>query len=159
MRPVDPIDYGATESLNSFYLGCYGEDGRLARFVKYLVEREDFGEHRFQEKETPNTTVYFEAVPANASEFTVGKSIDYSGTKGQRSYFKGRVDNSGNRAHIERINRNIFFTDEYTYWPNGELKERVMTKEDGTVVRSRYDQTGREIESGALPMKLPRVPA
>ena len=147
MRPVDPIDFAQTEPLTSFYLATFDQSNRLKRFVKYLVERKSVGIRHLQGRSAPNSVVYFAALPSSAaSEVDMGKALVYQDTAGCSVYFRGVVDSTGDQADLQMVRRSIFFTDEYSYWPNGQLKERVMTKKDGTVVKTRFDEHGTVIK-------------
>lgn len=145
MRPVGPIDFLQTEPLKSFYLGFYDQDGRLKRFVKYLVQETKAGTHQLPEKSAPHALLYFEALIRNASEFDVGRAIPYADTEGKSMYFKGIVNGMGNQVDLQLVKRTTFFDDAYLYWPNGQLKERVMTKKDGTVLKTLFDEDGKEL--------------
>lgn len=150
MRPTGPVEYRETEPLDSFYLATYDGEGRLARFIKYLVSREDAGERPLPDARPPEAAVYFEALPAAETldeEPAPGREVSYEETEGAAAFFKGRVTAGGRTARLQRVGRRVFFTDEYLYWPDGKLKERKMTKEDGTVVSSSYDESGREVRT------------
>jgi hypothetical protein len=146
MQPVDPITYEQTEPLSSYYLGYFDNRQRLAKFVKYLVERKPAGVQELPRTETPHTVIYFEAIPGEkSSQVNRGKEIPYTNTEQSPVYFKGVVDGTGKFVELEQVTRRVFFSDEYWYWENGKLKERALTKQDGTVVKSEFDKDGRQL--------------
>jgi len=147
MRPVDPIDFKETESLNAFYLAYYDDSSRLVRFVKYLVDREEIEEKRLNNSLSANAFHYFEAVPSRDNEYkwAPGRAIEYCQVESLGRYIKATVSHSGAFAHLVLIVHHIVFTDDYSYWPNGKLRARVQTKQDGTTIRSSYNEAGNEI--------------
>jgi hypothetical protein len=150
MRPTDPVDFKQTETLDAFYLAAYDADGRLRRFTKYLVERAPVGRQPLAGSRPPHSILYFAAPSATDDapppKLAPADEIDYPATEGLVSYFKGQVDDSGKALELERIRRRTFFVDEYVYWPNGKLKERVMTGADGTAKKSSFDEDGQQIQ-------------
>ncbi len=145
MQPVEPIDYKATEALNSFYLAYHLEDGKVAIFVKYIIEKTDIGQRKLFRKGTPMSKVYFESINFE-SETIQGKEIIYPATENHSVYYIGYVDTSGFKIQLYKIERKIFFCDDYTYWTNGNLKERVMTKQDGSISKFQYDKNGKKLQ-------------
>lgn len=147
VRPVDPINFSDTESLVAFYLGYHDKKGFLKRFVKYLIESEDLGEVALSKEMPPNSILYYEAPPPGTDwkRFVLDKELKYLETENLASYIKAEVSRSIRFLKLQRIERIIVFTDEYEYWPNGKLKHRVLTKRDGTVVESSYDEMGSEM--------------
>ncbi len=145
MQPTDPIKYTDTETLNSFYLAYYTEDGRLARFIKYIAEKRDIGLKKLSQGRSPYSKMYFKSISSESSEDIQGKEIDYASTEEHPIYYVGHIDESGSNIHLQKVERKIFFCDEYRYWPDGTLKERIMTKEDRSIIRFQYDEKGRKL--------------
>lgn len=145
MRPVEPISYAETEPMETYYLAIYNNSGDLVRFTKYLRERGAAGRVSLAAKRSPRSMIYLEATADASGHFGAGKELSYLQTKGVPAYFKGIVDDTGLSADIEFVRQIVFFTDQYSYWPNKKLKERVMHGDDGTVIRSFFDQSGTEI--------------
>jgi hypothetical protein len=147
MRPADPIGFEQTELLPSFYLAYFDRSNHLKRFVKYLTHQTSIGTRELPEKKNPNTILYFEALPKGTASdaFELGREVLYPATEGHPVYFVGVVDKEGDHVDLRLVRREIFFDDSYSYWPNGELKERILTKKDGTTVKTRFDEHGKEL--------------
>ena len=144
-RPVDPITYSATEPLESFYLAIYDASGKLAKFTKYLREMDPAGRLSVEAKHPARKAIYFQAVPDAHGNLRPGNELPYSETTGLSVYFKGITDSTGKSVELELVHVAIFFSDEYSYWPNGKLKDYVSRGEDGMVIRRSYDSSGKEL--------------
>ena len=145
MRPVEPIKYNDTEPFVSYYLAFYDGENNLIKFIKYLRKSQSAGSIALVQMRKPKTTLYFEAVTNTEDRLSFGNEIDFSSTENSSVYYKGVVDDEGRSVNLELIQKTEFFTDEYRYWPNKKLKERVMRKKDGYVINNSYGESGKEL--------------
>lgn len=146
IRLVDPIDYEQTESLRSFYLAEWTKSGQLAYVIKYITDSEPAKSLYIIEPKPPGASLYFEATPSRRTQANPGKEINYLETEGQNLYFKAKVDESGHRIGFDKVRRKIFFKDEYSYWPDGSLKDRILSREDGSISKYHFNQAGQLVE-------------
>jgi hypothetical protein len=146
MRPANPVSYSETEGLTTYYLGEYDEQANLVRFVKFLREVRASERARVP-VEGRNKTVYFDALP-EGNRYRPGRQLAYAETEGRPAYFTGSPGGE-NRADVNLVMQTVFFDDEYSYWPNRQLKQRVMRKKDGTVLKWAFDRAGNEISRGS----------
>lgn len=143
MRPIDPIEYGATETLKAFYLGEFDAGDTLIRFTKYLRDARGTTRVTLPPSNSPMNQRYLSAVKEQ-EQLRPGSEILYQETEGKSHYFRVVSIESGNVAKLELIHTSVFFVDEYSYWPNKQLKTRTTTKSDGTVLRTSFDESGKE---------------
>lgn len=143
MRPIDPIEYVATEPLKSFYLGEFDQSGRLIRFTKYLKEVQGTTRVPLASSNSLDKARYLAAVKQD-DELKPSAEITYEATEGVPHYFQVASHEPGNVAKLELIHMSVFFVDEYTYWTHNQLKTRTMKRKDGTVLRTSYDECGKE---------------
>jgi hypothetical protein len=145
MRPAGPISYAETKALRAYYLAFYDHDDNLARFVKYYREPQPAGGITLGRAYEPSTVLFFEAALEWDKQPAVGKEIDFLSTEKLSPYYQGVVEKDGRFAQLSLITTTVLFADDYQYWPNKQLKERVMHKEDGTTTRHLYDKSGKEL--------------
>ncbi|GEM_PF-1884699 len=110
---------------------------------------DNLGEEIPKEKLTPGTSLYFDEIYPLGKirpRLLTGNLISYSDTREREVYFKGAVDEAGKMIHLEKVERKFFFKEEYRYWSNGKLQERIATKEDGTIRHYYFDRKGKELE-------------
>lgn len=148
MQPTGPITYAETEKLNSFYLAYYNGQ-QLVRFIKYLVKKKELGIIKLSQSRTTHLKIFFESLTDlnNLTESSLGEEISYIATENKQTYYVGYVDNTGFSMQLQQVEHQIFFCDDYAYWPDGTLKERVMTKQDGSILRTQYDERGKIIQN------------
>lgn len=150
-EPEHDVAYTSTENLSAFYSGTY-EEGKLIKFVKYLLQREITIPFTLTSREHPGTFIYFQAVDDLAQDDPVlGKRIRYQETEGLDLYFAGEVDDSGTGGVAYLFYKQPFFVDQYRYWPNGNLRERTLKRADGTVDSQKFDTNGDLINSEKAP--------
>ncbi|PZN86503.1 MAG: hypothetical protein DM484_00815 [Candidatus Methylumidiphilus alinenensis] len=147
MRPVDPIEFKDTESLDAFYQAYYADNNQLVRFEKYLVEREEIDERQVINKLPSGSIYYFEVIPPkdDKSKPTRGRVIDYPQVEFIGQYIKGTVSRSCTFMRLVLVRHQFTYADEYIYWSNGKLKTRIQTKQDGKTINSDYDESGNEM--------------
>lgn len=145
MRPVKPIMYNDTEQLVSYYLAFYDDENNLVKFIKYLRKSQSAGSIALVQMRKPKATLYFEAVTNTENHLSPGKELNFSSTENPSVYYRGVVDEEGRSVNLELIQKTVFFTDEYSYWPNKKLKERAMQKKDGSIIHSSYGESGKEL--------------
>jgi len=148
MKPSNPVDYKDTEFLQSFYLACYSDKKQLIKFTKYLIDIESVGEKLLYTAKLPSSRIYFSDLDLTNLHVTLETAIEYKDTKNFHSYYMGIVADTGETVRLNKIRRRIFFVDNYTYWDDStdRLKERVMEKEEGTIIKFIYDQKGNKID-------------
>jgi hypothetical protein len=62
----------------------------------------------------------------------------------RQSFYRAEYDDQGRLATFTKImNGQIQWSDEYRYWDNGKLRERTMTRVDGSQVHEDYDRRGK----------------
>jgi hypothetical protein len=60
------------------------------------------------------------------------------------SYYVARYDGDGRLVNFQKfLHGERDWADEYAYWDNGKVKERVMRKADGSQDVQRFDARGR----------------
>jgi hypothetical protein len=139
-KPSDPINYEDTANLASFYLGIYNEKNQLIKFIKYYKEVTDFGDHKVGKIRQGNATQYF-----MIKDSKIGENILYVQTEGLDSYLSGEVNEDNSSINMKYIKIVILFIDEYEYWPNNIIKERIQKKDGGIDIHTEYDVHGNEI--------------
>ena len=147
MRPTQPLSYQETENLASYYLGYYSEDGRLVRFIKFLRKPTPGGTVQLEHSKATAGILYFSAEKHGQAEYSVGSPLNFEQTSSHAVYYKGIVKPNDNTVKLELIQTDVFFVDDYTYWPNGNLKSRTMQKQTGEIQHKDYDESGTEIHN------------
>jgi hypothetical protein len=145
LKPSGPIGYEETESLTSYYLGWFGNDNELLKFTKFLKQSESVGFDSLDSISQVQGIMYYRAKKSLEGVFIREQRIEYVQTEGISNYFKGTIEQNKNVIKLELIRINSMF-DEYSYWPNGKLKSRRMSKENGDIMYYSYDEEGKEIK-------------
>jgi hypothetical protein len=156
-RPTEEVEFADTEGLWGYCSAYKDRTGRVIRFDKWNVfyGEQNPREVKLPKAQPPETAVYFEVVRDPATgEASIGKQIEYVDTELLDQFFAGRVDPSGQTCQGRLLHRARQFSDTYVYWPNGEMKTRIMTKAGQSPVARYYDPEGREI---AAPLPEPAV--
>lgn len=146
IRPTQPISYHETESLISYYLGDYDEGGQLVRFTKFLRKSTPDGAVPIKGGHPIGGVLYFSAEPHGQMGYSVGDPLTFEKTANLTVYYKGNVKPGDQMAKLELIQTELFFVDDYSYWPNGHLKSRTMQKYTGEVQHKYYDEIGHETQ-------------
>jgi hypothetical protein len=63
----------------------------------------------------------------------------------RKSYYVGRYQNKQLQSFEKYLDGKREWTDDYSYWDNGKLKHRHMTKADGSVIDQDFDRNGEII--------------
>jgi hypothetical protein len=153
-RPDEPIEFGETEGLRSFYVAHHDPCGRVVRFDKLRVVRLDPRRRQVQlpGTEEPGATVYFRGEGDPARSTQIGERLKYSETEPLSHFFVGKVGPLGQTFQATLYCREIAFSDRYEYWPNGRLKKRTMSGPDMPESVAEYDEKGRPVaSSGSSP--------
>jgi len=138
--PKGMITFAETKSLAAFCEVHYGELGRVARFVKYIIHRQPLGSFPMGRTRPPGSLIFFPVCELNA--VSKCQDISYESTEGKNSYFEGVTGPSGDVAALVKVTRELFFDDNYNYWPNGELRELHQIKSDGSDRTTEFDEKG-----------------
>jgi hypothetical protein len=142
-KPDGPLPFVETKSLDSFCMAYFGELGRLARFVKYLVRRHPLGNLPLGKTRPPGSLIFFPV--CELKEIPSTQDISYASTEGKDSYFEGRVGLVGDAVALVKVTRELFFDDNWAYWPNGKPRERHLINGHSTAKTTKYDQKGEPI--------------
>jgi hypothetical protein len=147
-RPLDPVEFKGTAGLATYYRADFDEAGRVVCFDKILLERVSRGTFKLPHAERPGLPVYYDAHRNSDDKAAPYKRIDYAETESQSEFIAGTVDDTGLVAHVSHLRRNTEFRDEYTYWPNGQLRRRTRNiPRSAVAVEEHYDADGRRIET------------
>jgi hypothetical protein len=138
--PDEPITFAQTKSLDAYCEAYYGEGGRLARFVKRLVRRKPLGNLPLEKKRPPGRLIFFPI--CELKKISSCEDISYESTEGKDAYFEGRVGPSGVVVALVKVTRELFFDDNWDYWPNGKPRERRLKNWDGSGGTTKFDEKG-----------------
>ncbi len=141
IRPSGQIQYNDTEELSSFYIGLKNSNGDLFKFTKIWKDIDPAEIVKVSEVSAVNTIIYYSSIKSLDGSFHKNKQINYSQTEGLPNYFQGILVQGSESMKLEFVRVITLFTDEYSYWDNGQLKLRIMTKENGEITRSSHDRT------------------
>lgn len=149
-RPIDEMTYPETEGLAAYYVVFRDFAERVVRFTKIQVEQLRPG-HEFymalQPPASPGTMVYF-AVTDQSERFpNRDDQIQYSDTLDRREYYTGIIEFDRTEAKVVRVKKQEVFTDEYEYWPSGQLRKRVTSRPGQPIVFESYDERGRLVKT------------
>lgn len=144
-RPQGEIEFEQTKDLASYCAAKFDSDGRLALFCKIIVQRLGHGFQQLASPHEPGSILFFAGVLGAGQSPAIDQPTDYAGTKEQDVYYRGCVDADGLLVRWERLSRKEQFSEQYSYWPNGKLKERVVRREDGRVSQRSCDTAGRPV--------------
>jgi hypothetical protein len=150
--PLEPFAFADTEGLRSFYAVYHDRDGRVVRFDKLRFVRVEKGprEVKLPAAEEPGAALYFKLVPGAAPAAPgVGTRIEYPETELLDEFFAGKVGPSGVDGKVALSRKEVAFTDTYTYWPNGQLRTRVMSGPDQPSTEEHFDADGRKLPGRA----------
>lgn len=143
-RPIDETTYANTAGLAAYAIAYFDSSGRVVRFTKVQLVRPNAENARMavEGPTIPGSNVYF---AANENNQMIGKRIAYLDTADRTDYFAGTVDPAGRSAEVARVMKQEAFTELYTYWPTGRLRERWTHLPDKTTRNEYYDQKGNAI--------------
>jgi hypothetical protein len=143
-QPYGPITFSETKTLAAFYQAYYGDLGRLARFVKYLIHRKPLSSLPLATHRIPGGLLFFPVFELKAVASC--PDIAYESTEGLAAYFEGRVTPTGDVVALVNVTRECLFDDNYTYWPNGKLREKRTVNADGTQTVKKFDESGKPVQ-------------
>ncbi len=150
-QPEGEIPFGGTEGLRSFYVGRHDEGGRIVRFLKIILVREDVREIELPENEETGSRLFFRVDQRPEVETSdVGGRIAYDETEAMTRFFEGEVGESGRNCRVTLFRKEVAFRDEYHYWPNGNLRERHQSRGDDRESVWHYDEAGIPIEANVV---------
>lgn len=70
--------------------------------------------------------------------------ISETEARGRDAFYVARYDGEGRLASFQKfLHGERDWGDEYAYWDNGKVKERVLRKADGTQTVQRFDRRGK----------------
>jgi hypothetical protein len=94
-----------------------------------------------------NQTVYYAGWGSYEIPFVPQDPLSEEDALQRGTYYVGAYDADGRLARFEKfLDGTREWTDEYVYWSNGRLRERVMYKQDGSQTVQRFDERGRLTE-------------
>jgi hypothetical protein len=152
LQPEGEIPFEETEGLRSFYIGYHGKEGRVLQFVKILLVREEVRSVELSEKEDPGARVFFRVIRDPESRKAIlGERLPYAKTEKITELFEGVVGDNGRDCQVTLYRKEQALKDMYIYWPNGNLKERILQRRDDHKSVWHYDQDGNLLEPVATP--------
>lgn len=148
LRPEKPIEYAQSEPMTSFYLAHYSSTGELIRFTKYLKVTSIKPCDNLAEVSAINDSWYAHVIRLDSGQLSPGTRIEYRETEHLDAYFRVSIEQGSTSMQLSLVQVKVVFEDEYSYWPNGKLKLRKMKREDGVVVTTSFDPSGKVIAPG-----------
>lgn len=145
VRPSRPISYADTENLASFYLATIDRRGQLLKFVKYWKKIEKIRKEELEGASAASGYLYFTEAESNSGKVSRGLPIPYAQTEQRTRYIRGTLHQGSALLELELVQIKYLSVDEYEYWPNGSLRMRRLTKENGTVSQFRFDDAGNQL--------------
>jgi hypothetical protein len=110
--PKGEIAFADTATVPTFYLGWFGDSGRLTRFQKIAVMRRQIRRFILAEWTQPQSKVYFAV--EDLSDKPIGwHPVEYNATECLSEYYDGHVDSTGLGGEAVRFERLIAFTQNY----------------------------------------------
>ena len=95
-------------------------------------------------KELAGQDIYYSGWGGYKIPFAPQGPISKEEAEQRTSYYVGHYDADGNLVRFDKyLDGSLEWTDEYVYWDNGRIKERVMLKGDGSQTVQRFDEKGR----------------
>lgn len=99
---------------------------------------------RKQERDLAGQVVYYGGWGGYGVPRVPQEPIDEDEAKARPTYYVARYDREGRLASFEKfLNGERDWADEYAYWDNGKVKERIIRKPDGSQSVQRFDKRGR----------------
>lgn len=110
--PQGELAFADTATVSTFYLGWFGDSGRLTRFRKIAVTRREIRRFVLAEWTQPQSKLYF--VVEELSDKPIGwNPVKYDATECLSEYYEGEVDETGLGGEAIYFERLIAFTQNY----------------------------------------------
>lgn len=91
--------------------------------------------------------IYYAGWGSYRIPFVPQEEISEQQARSRRTYYVGRYDSEGRLARFDKyLDGEREWTDEYAYWDNGRLNERVILKSDGSQTVQRFDRKGKLLD-------------
>lgn len=92
----------------------------------------------------PNETVYFLGWSGTSMPRSPDNPTSEADAIRHQSFYRAEYDDQGRLGKFTKVlDGRVDWADEYTYWSNGKLSQRRMTRSDGSQLLERYDKRGR----------------
>lgn len=145
-QPEQKVSFAGTAGLRSFYRCYRNRDGRILEFTKILLNCVDRREIDFTCHDLPGSTVFFR-VDRKRGKSAPGKQIAFVETEDMTEFFEGEVSESGDHCRLTLFRKEQAFKDVYEYWPNGNLRKRMLTRMDKSNSVWPCDEEGNILEA------------